>query len=94
MANGVFDWEIPLIELEKRIAELRRFTDEEGIDFTEEIETPGAQGRKAAPGDLRLDDPVAEGADGASFTTAYHPRLIELIFDDFVELHGDRTFRV
>ena len=39
MANGVFDWEIPLVELEKRIAELRRFTDDEGIDFTEEIET-------------------------------------------------------
>lgn len=93
MANGVFDWEIPLIELEKRIAELRRFTDEEGIDFTEEIETLERKAEK-----LRREI-YASMTPWQRVQMVRHSRrpttldFIELIFDDFVELHGDRTFR-
>lgn len=93
MANGVFDWEIPLVELEKRIAELRRFTNDEGIDFTEEIETLERKAEK-----LRQEI-YASITPWQRVQMVRHSRrpttldYIDLLFDDFVELHGDRTFR-
>jgi len=93
VVNGVFEWEIPLVELEKRIAELRRFTDEEGIDFTDEIETLE---RKAES--LRREI-YAAITPWQRVQMSRHPRrpttldYIELVFEDFFELHGDRTFR-
>lgn len=93
MVNGVFEWETPLVELEKRIAELRRFTDEEGIDFSDEIETLELKAEK-----LRRD--IYESiTPWQRVQMARHPKrpttldYIELIFDDFFELHGDRTYR-
>ncbi len=93
MVNGVFEWETPLIELEKRIAELRRFTDEEGIDFSDEIKTL----------ELKADKLRREIYDAITpwqrVQMARHPKrpttldYIELIFDDFFEMHGDRTYR-
>lgn len=93
LANGVFEWEIPLVELEKRIAELRRFTDEEGIDFSAEIETLEHKAE-------RLREEIYAGiSPWQRVQMVRHERrptsleYIELIFDDFFELHGDRTFR-
>lgn len=93
MVNGVFEWEIPLVELEKRIQELRRFTDDEGIDFTEEIQTLERKAEK-----LRQEI-YASITPWQRVQMVRHPKrpttldYINLIFDDFYELHGDRTFR-
>lgn len=93
MVNGVFEWELPLVELEKRISELRRFTDQEGIDFSTEIETLEQKAER-----LRREI-YASLTPWQRVQMVRHPKrpttldYIELIFDDFFELHGDRTFR-
>ncbi len=93
MANGVFDWEVPLVELEKRIEELRRFTRDEGIDFAEEIATLERKAEK-----LRQEI-YASITPWQRVQMVRHSRrpttldYIGMLFDDFVELHGDRTIR-
>lgn len=93
MRNGTFDWEKPLIELENRISELQRFTKERDIDFSAEIE---ALEKKAE----RLREEIYSSLSAwQRVLLARHPKrpttldYISRIFDDFVELHGDRVYR-
>lgn len=93
MVNGVFEWEKPLAELEKRITELQSFSKQEGIDLSEEIETLE---RKAD----RLQREIYAGlTPWQRVQIARHkerPTTLDylgLIFDDFLELHGDRAVR-
>ena len=93
MANGNLDFERPLVELESRIEELRRFTKEKGIDLSEEIATLE---KKAC----ELQGEIYSGlTSGQRVQLARHPKrplaldYINRIFDDFVELHGDRLYR-
>ncbi len=93
MVNGNLDFEKPLVELESRIAELRRFSKEKNIDLTEEITTLE---KKAAK--LRHEI-YANLTPGQRVQLARHPKrplaldFINLIFPDFLELHGDRLYR-
>ncbi len=93
MVNGNLEFERPLVELESRIAELRRFTKEKNIDMTEEITTLE---KKAAK--LRHEI-YANLTPSQRVQLARHPKrplaldLINLIFPDFLELHGDRLYR-
>lgn len=91
--NGVFEWEKPLVELEKRIAELQSFTEKEGIDLSDEIATLE---RKAE----RLRREIYAGlTPWQRVLIARHKDrpttldYIELIFDEFLEVHGDRAVR-
>ncbi|MDI3280345.1 MAG: acetyl-CoA carboxylase carboxyltransferase subunit alpha [Bacillota bacterium] len=91
--NGVLDFEKPLVELEKRIEELKRFTAEKAIDFTEELQSLE---KKAE----RLRQEIYQDLDPwQRVLLARHPKrplaldYIPLIFEDFIELHGDRGFR-
>ncbi|MGI6037125.1 MAG: acetyl-CoA carboxylase carboxyltransferase subunit alpha [Limnochordia bacterium] len=89
----VFEWEKPLVELEKKIDELRHFTDQEGIDFSEEIKTLEAKAEQ-----LRQEI-FASLTPWQKVMIARHPQrpttldYIEMIFDEFMEIHGDRTIR-
>ncbi|WP_342565350.1 acetyl-CoA carboxylase carboxyltransferase subunit alpha [Paenibacillus sp. FSL R7-0345] len=89
---GELPFEMPLVEMRKKIAELKQFGEEKGIDFTDEV--------------IRLEERYRVLADeiysniSASqkmHLARHHSRptsldLIGLIFTDFVELHGDRQF--
>src|SRR5690625_2971184 len=93
MSNSSFEWEVPLLELEKKILELKRFTDEEGIDFSAEIETLEQRAerlRRETYASLNPWQRVQMVRHAKRPTTLDY---IERIFDDFVEMHGDRTFR-
>lgn len=93
MANSVFEWERPLVELENRIKELQAFVDERGIDLTAEIATL----REKA--DSLRQEIFENLTPWQRVQLARHPKrptaldYIDLIFDDFLELHGDRTVR-
>lgn len=85
-------FEKPLIELRKKINELKKFTNEEGIDFTKEIDDLE---KKA----ISLEKEIYEGltpwdkvqiARHSERPTTLH--YIDRIFTDFIELHGDRLF--
>ncbi|MNZ71994.1 Acetyl-coenzyme A carboxylase carboxyl transferase subunit alpha [compost metagenome] len=89
---GELPFEAPLGKLREKIEELQRFGREKEIDFSEEI--------------ARLEERYAqlENEIYSSITPSqkmhlarHHQRptsldLISLIFEDFVELHGDRVF--
>ncbi len=93
VANGVFEWEKPLVELEKRIAELQSFTQEKAIDFSEEIKTLERKAeslRREIYANITPWQRVQMARHKDRPTTLDY---IEMIFDDFMELHGDRTVR-
>lgn len=90
--NGHLDFEKPIIELERKIEELKKFTTSEEMDLS---------------GEIRELEKKAENLKKEIFTNltpwqriqlVRHPRrpytldYINLIMDDFQELHGDRSF--
>lgn len=88
-----FEWEKPVLELEARINELKQFVHSEEMDFSAEIKTLE---RKAS----RLRKEIYENLTPFQrVTMARHPKrpttldYISLLFDEFVEFHGDRSFR-
>lgn len=93
MTSSVFEWERPLVELENRIQELQAFVDESGIDLSAEIATLREKADK-----LRAEI-FANLTPWQRVQLARHPKrpttldYIDFIFDDFLELHGDRCVR-
>lgn len=87
------DFEKPIIELQKKIAELRKFTSEKGIDLTGEIkrlEEKLEQLRRDIYGKIT---PWQRVQISRHPNRPYTLDYILLILKDFVELHGDRAFR-
>ena len=92
MALNVLDFEKPIADLDANIAELRRVSQEEGIDRSAEIEE--LEQRR----DRLIAEVFANLTPWDKTLLARHPsrpytmNYIRSIFDDFVELHGDRLF--
>ncbi len=87
------EFEKPIIELQKKITELKKFTVDKKIDLSGEIkklEEKLEQLRKSIYGKLTPWQRVQ---------ISRHPQrpylldYIQLMLEDFVELHGDRSFR-
>ncbi|MGB2601446.1 MAG: acetyl-CoA carboxylase carboxyltransferase subunit alpha [Candidatus Omnitrophota bacterium] len=88
----VLDFEKPIIELEAKIEELKKFTKTEKIDLSDEIKTLN----------IRLDklkeDIFKNLTSWQKVLLSRHPDrpytldYIAMIMDDFVEIHGDRHF--
>lgn len=86
------DFEKPIEELENQIEELKRLSDGSDLDITEEISN-----LEKKANDLRRD--IYSQVDAWQKTLiARHPErpytldYINLLADDFVELHGDRRY--
>lgn len=92
MAQFVFDFEKPIIELEKKITEMKEYAFVENVEMSEEIQRLESKALK-----LRQDiyDKLSRGQ---RVQLARHPQrpftlnMVERIIDDFIELHGDRLF--
>lgn len=89
----VYEWEKPLVELEERIADLRKFVASQGIDFNKEL----TELEKNAE---RLRKEIYENLTPFQrVMMARHPKrptaldYINMLFEEFDELHGDRTYR-
>ncbi len=93
MANGiVLDFEKPIIELEKKILEMREFASGESIELNSEIESL----------ERKLEKLTRDIYSGLSrwqrVQLARHPKrpytndYIERMTEGFIELHGDRGF--
>ncbi|CAM3450203.1 acetyl-CoA carboxylase carboxyl transferase subunit alpha [Marinicrinis lubricantis] len=89
---GELPFEQPLEELRAKISELKRFGEERGIDFSEEIARLEERYRK-------LEREVFTSLSAPQkMQLARHPQrpttldYIQHIFDDFIEFHGDRAF--
>jgi acetyl-CoA carboxylase carboxyl transferase subunit alpha len=88
----VLDFEKPVVELENKIKELKNFTKDEKIDFSAEIERLSKKLAK-----LRKD--VFKNLTAwQKVQLARHPDrpysydYIDMLTEDFIELHGDRHF--
>jgi acetyl-CoA carboxylase carboxyl transferase subunit alpha len=90
------DFEAPLVELEERIAALKALTDAgapEAEEIDGEIEALEAQAedlQRKLYADLDVWNKVELSRHP---DRPYLRDYIPLLFEDFVELHGDRTFR-
>jgi acetyl-CoA carboxylase carboxyl transferase subunit alpha len=88
----VFEFERPVVELEKKIMEMQEYARETGVDLSEDIKRLT---RKAQS--LRKDI-YSKLTPWQRVQLARHPDrpytldYIERILEDFVELHGDRYF--
>ena len=87
------EFEKPVVELEKKIEELRATASETKIDNSDEIE-------KLSKDMIRLQEEIFSNLTPWQITQlARHPLrpytldYIPRIFSDFIELHGDRNFR-
>ena len=94
MANHyVLEVEKPLMDLERQIEEFKRLGEEQGIDVAEE--TSLLQGKLEA----MRQEVYRNLTPMQRVLIARHPKrpytldYLNLVFTDFVELHGDRLFR-
>lgn len=91
MVNGL-EFEKPVLDLKKKIAELREFTKDSDIDLTEEIDKLEARLEKLEKDvyeNMLPWDRVQVARHAERPTTVDY---IERLFNDFMELHGDRVF--
>lgn len=85
-------FEKPLVELYDKIKELRKFTEEKGIDFTDEVKRLEEKAKDLAEqiyGNLTPWQRVQISRHPERPTTFDY---IKHIFTDFMELHGDRSY--
>ena len=92
MPSNFFDFEKPLIELNKKIKELQSFMEEKDVDLKDEIDTLKNKAKT-------LENEIYDNLEPWQLLKiARHQNrpttrdYIERIFDTFVELHGDRRF--
>jgi acetyl-CoA carboxylase carboxyl transferase subunit alpha len=88
----ILEFERPIIDLERKISELQRLSTE-SVDFSAEIRRLEQKARKLQK------EVFADLSAQQKVQLARHPGrpylldYVTLLMDDFVELHGDRSFR-
>ena len=90
--NNVLDFEQPLAELDAAIDELKRISEEEGIDRAQEISALQEHRDRLAEEIFSNLSPWDKTLMARHPNRPYALDYIRAIFDDFVELHGDRLF--
>jgi acetyl-CoA carboxylase carboxyl transferase subunit alpha len=87
-----FDFEKPIVTLEKKLQELREIEKSDGVDFQAEIKTLEKKLQKL------VSETYSKLSTWQRVQLSRHPNrpylldYVEALFPDFVELHGDRLF--
>lgn len=93
MDTAWLDFERPLVELERKIEDLRAFADKENLEFSDELH------KLEDKADRLRNEIYTSLTPWQRVQLARHPRrpyfldYLQAIFTDFVELHGDRAYR-
>jgi acetyl-CoA carboxylase carboxyl transferase subunit alpha len=90
---GELQFEKPIIELKQKIEELKRFTVEKGIDFSEEVAKLEVRAQELAEQIYGNLTPWQKLQIARSNLRPTSLDYINGICTDFIELHGDRAFR-
>ena len=88
----ILEFERPIIDLERKIADLQRLSTD-SVDFSAEIRKLEQKARKLQKevfADLSAQQKVQLARHPAR---PYMMDYVGLLMDDFIELHGDRSFR-
>ena len=92
--NGQYlDFEKPIQEVVQRIEELKRIAQTEDMDLNEEIEKLGKKLDRLRVDIYRKITPYQRVQLARHPSRPYTLDYINTIFEDFIELHGDRSFR-
>ena len=89
--NTYLDFEKPISELETKLEELRKLSEDGKLDFSEEISILETKVQKM------IKTIFANLTPWEKVLLARHPQrphmldYIDMIFKDFIELHGDRN---
>ena len=90
--EAFFDFEKPIVNLEKKLQDLRELANQEGVDFADEI---AILEKKVA---TLIDDTYAKLSPWQRVQLSRHPSrpytrdYLDILFPDFMELQGDRAF--
>lgn len=90
--TNVLDFEKPLAELDAAIEELRAVSEQEGVDRSEEILALEENRNRLAEQIFSNLSPWDKTLMARHPNRPYSLDYIRVIFDDFLELHGDRLF--
>lgn len=85
-------FERPLQELEEQIAEIERFTASKGIDKSTEIDSLRQRHQRLSHQIFSHLSPWDQVLLARHPNRPYTLDYLRLVFDDFIELHGDRRF--
>src|SRR3954470_9359045 len=90
--EAFFDFEKPIVNLEKKLVDLRELAKQEGVDFANEI---AILEKKVAS---LIDETYAKLSPWQKVQLSRHPNrpytrdYVDALFPDFLELQGDRLF--
>ncbi|OGF48139.1 MAG: acetyl-CoA carboxylase carboxyltransferase subunit alpha [Candidatus Firestonebacteria bacterium RIFOXYC2_FULL_39_67] len=87
------DFEKSIIELEKKIDELKKFTESKEIDFSEEIKKLEDKAEHMKKEVYEKLSPWQRMQVAKNLKRPRTLDYIQKVFDDFIPLHGDRLFR-
>lgn len=89
----VLEFEKPVLELEKQIEELRVFSRERGIAMNEQIQALEQKARSLQTEIYKNLTPIQRIQIVRHSKRPTFIDYVNLIFTNFIELHGDRSFR-
>src|ERR1700755_812908 len=90
--EAFFDFEKPIVNLEKKLQDLQELAKQEGVDFADEIAILEKKVRSL------IDETYSHLTSWQRVQLSRHPArpytrdYVDQLFPDFMELHGDRTF--
>lgn len=90
--NTGFDFEKPIVELEKKIEELKSFTSKENFDLSGEIKKLEERLRKVKKEVFKNLTPWQKVQMARHPKRLYTSDYIDLMMTDFIALHGDRLY--
>ena len=93
MTTHTLDFERPLLELERRIEELKRVAGESAMDVSKEVEPLENKLRELRAQIYGALTPMQRVQVARHPKRPYTLDYIRTVFSDFVELHGDRLYR-
>jgi acetyl-CoA carboxylase carboxyl transferase subunit alpha len=93
MATATLDFEKPIVELEKQIDELRRLAGDRQLDVAEELAPLERKLSELRDEIYRNLSPLQRVQVARSNKRPMTDDYVRLCFTDFIELHGDRSFR-
>jgi acetyl-CoA carboxylase carboxyl transferase subunit alpha len=93
MADTILNFEKPIAELEKKIQELEEYSKSNNIDVNDEIDLLTKKLQDTMRGTYEALSPWERVQLARHPKRPYSMDYIQAIFEDFIELHGDRRFR-
>lgn len=90
--EAFFEFEKPIVNLEKKLVDLRELAKQEGVDFGKEIAVLEKKVAKL------IDETYAKLTAWQKVQLSRHPNrpytrdYVDALFPDFMEIHGDRAF--